>query len=280
VKGDIPDLPDAVRGYAAERRGSTGPHLDVAELAAYDRGELDEERRARIREHLAVCPECTRWLLDLHGAEASEPSAEDDAVSAAWQRERDTAWGEIQRRIGGRGDEGSHEAAAAGGGPTPARLPAPAAYGRPAVRHWATAVLAAACVILSVLLWQARTEIAKPRPVTLESLAPEGSGRLRGGGEPGQVVVRPSAGDRVVLVLAYVGSGDAEGFTAEIHPPPGEGPVHGVAVGRRGDGTLAVELGAEPAPGEYRIVLFQGEGDGAREVATYRFRVGLPESEP
>lgn len=276
---DTSDLADAVRRYAAERRAAAGPHPDFEEIVAYDRGEVDDGRRARIQEHLALCPECTRWLLDYRELDRAQPVVGGDTVSAAWQRERGTAWDEIQRRIGGLKETAPVRADEAGGaarGPL-RRSEDPTDYRM--ARFWATAALAAACAILSVLLWQARVELEQPRPVELVTLAPAGSGTLRGGAPPDRVVVRPAAGHRMVLVLAYAGIGERDLFAAEIFPPTGEGPSRVVEVRRHGDGTLAVEMGSDPTPGQYRIVLYELGGSEPREVATYGLRIGVPEPE-
>lgn len=273
---DTTDLASAVRRYAAECRDAAGPHPDREELVAYDRGELGEDRQAKVQEHLALCPECTLWLLDYGEFDRREGEGAGDAVAAAWRRQRGTAWDEVQRRIGAL----EEPAESPSGEPrsVAVRRVAPPAIGAHPVARWlATAVLAAACVVLAVLLWRAREEVQRPRPVTMVSLTPAGSGTLRGGEAPGRLVIRPPRGNRVVVLLAYAGVGDEVRFAAEIDPPTGEGPPRLVEVTRRSDEAFAVGLGTDPAPGRYRIVLYALEGDGLRELAIYEFRLGVAE---
>lgn len=266
------DLSSALRDYAAERRAADGgPHPDPDELAAYHDERLGEERSAPIREHLALCPDCTDWLLDYADLDRPEPDAARDLSAVAWRRQRDAAWNEIRRRT---------DAVSGDSAPEPVRrVPAAAAPRRPAARWWAAAVLAAACVILAVLLWQARSEVQRPRPTTVVSLAPAGSGLLRGGAPPDRLVVRPPPGHRLVVQLAYAGVGGEKGFAAEVFPPTGEGAPWVVEVTGRSDEAFAVDLGTDPAPGRYRIALYAVDGGESREVARYGFRIGLAEAE-
>lgn len=271
------DLESTVRRYAAERRAAAGAHPDPEEIVAYDRGELEEDRRARLQEHLALCPECTRWLLDYREFDREEPDAGGDTVAAAWRRERGTAWDAVQRRIGGLAEPAA-AGTAAPGHTTPRAEPAPAVRARfSAARSWVTAALAAACVILSVLLWQAHQEVRQAGPASVVSLEPEGSRVLRGAAPQERQLERPPPGRRLVLVLAFVGPGDQERLVADVFPPPGEGPARRVEL-TSWDDAPAVELGVDPAPGRYRIVLYAFDGGEEREVATYRFRIGRPEA--
>lgn len=180
-----------------------------------------------------------------------------------------------ERRIGGlEEDAGADRPVHTAPGAAPA-----AATDHPTARWWATAVLAAVCLILAILLWQARTEVQPPQPVEVVYLSPSGSGLLRGGAPPDRRVVRPPQGHRVVVFLAYAGVDDGERFAAEIFPPTGEGPARIVEITRRSDQAFAVDLGTDPPPGQYRIVVYSVGVEGSRELATYGFRIGVPEPE-
>lgn len=269
---DTIDLSSALREYVARRAAGGGPHPDRDELVAYHLGELSDDRGERIREHLALCPECTEWLLDYRELDRSDP-AEGDAVAATWQSERGTAWDEIQRRIGGL-------ESGAPAFPAPPSVVRRQLHDRPLARWVATSFLAAACLVLAVLLWRANAEIqAPPPPTEVVSLLPADSGILRGGASPDRLVVRPPSGHRLVVQLAYVGTADDESLAAEIFPPTGEGAAWTVEVTRQAGEAFAVDLGTDPAPGRYRIVLHGVEEGEPRELATYGFRIGMAEPE-
>ena len=82
------EIDAAVRAYAAGQRRSRQGHPPVEELAAYHRGELAGEARELLRDHLALCAECARLLLDLENfADLGPPSeahrlADDDVEEA------------------------------------------------------------------------------------------------------------------------------------------------------------------------------------------------------
>jgi hypothetical protein len=60
-----------------ERRG----HPAVEELVAYHQDGLAEEARERLQDHLALCKECARLLLDLEGFADLEPPSEAHRLS-------------------------------------------------------------------------------------------------------------------------------------------------------------------------------------------------------
>jgi len=95
-----------VRQMAAEARDNLTEHPSPDTLLAYDAEELSEEERARVREHLAVCPECSRTVLDLASFPEIEPvpgveSLSVQAEEVQWQRVLDRLEDEEARRSGG-----------------------------------------------------------------------------------------------------------------------------------------------------------------------------------
>ncbi|HWM94513.1 MAG TPA: zf-HC2 domain-containing protein [Thermoanaerobaculia bacterium] len=85
-----PTLTAALRQLAERERRSLKDHPTPQELASYHAGELPPEAEARLREHLAVCHECSDMLLDL--ARFSEltpppgvPELTDQEVEEDWQ---------------------------------------------------------------------------------------------------------------------------------------------------------------------------------------------------
>lgn len=183
--------------------------------------------------------------------------------------------------------------------PTP-HQPIPNARLRTILRRLTTAALAVTCVILAVLLWEARREIRQAPPWFSIVLSPADSPAIRGGagaesGPPrDRQVFRPPPGHRVVLTLELPrrvrdASGTAAGaevvrggvsWAAEVLPPPGEGPGSVQPVASVLRGAVQVEMDADPTPGRYLVNLYRFEGERPERVAGYGFRIGLPELAP
>jgi hypothetical protein len=173
---------------------------------------------------------------------------------------------------------------------------------RTGARLVTTAALAGACVILSVLLWQARREIQRPPP-SFDVVLPPADVEIRGGAgaEPirpstrgsehrglpaDRQVFRPPRGHRVVLTLELPGGVRAGSespevaWAAEVLPPTGEGPGYVQRVTAVLRGAVQVELAPDPAPGQYRVNLYRFEGQRPERVARYGLRIGLSEEVP
>ena len=89
---DRPSFEESLRALAAQRRGGED-HPTPEELIGYESGDLPTEQRDRIQEHLALCGDCARLLLDLVELEQFEPSNEaigpvDVEAETSWQRLR------------------------------------------------------------------------------------------------------------------------------------------------------------------------------------------------
>jgi hypothetical protein len=87
-------LRDAVRALAAEARSVETDHPMPDELVDYQAGDLNQIERARIQDHLAVCPDCARAMLEMDAfpdAGALPPSARPTGrdLTAAWERFQD-----------------------------------------------------------------------------------------------------------------------------------------------------------------------------------------------
>lgn len=85
-----PPLAAALRHLAERERRSLTEHPTPQELASYHAGELPPEAEARLREHLAICRECSDLLLDLAGFATltppqGVPELTDDEVEQDWQ---------------------------------------------------------------------------------------------------------------------------------------------------------------------------------------------------
>jgi hypothetical protein len=237
------------------------PHPTPDELVAYHSGELPDPERERLREHLALCPECADLVLDYRDFAAAEPAAAASAAATAWERHREPAWEAIRRGIGG---------AAEVTPPGPVRTP-DRAGGSPGAR-WLAAALAAACLVLGVSLWRARSELGSPSPAAVVALQPEGSGGLRGPGPPGAPEVQ-AAGRRVVVLLGLPEPHRFARYEVRIEPPAGAGPEAVLEIEPGPDGLLAVEMGIDRAPGAYRLVLYGLRAGEREELASYALRL-------
>lgn len=258
---------EGARSAAGEAGDGAHPGLD--RLAAYHEGELPEAEAERVREHLSRCRECADLLLDWRDFARDEPSGAASAAAAAWERDRDRVREGVARRVGAeRGVDGGRSESPEGD----------AAYaglrrGRRAPWLVAAAALAAATVS-GVLLWQERVENRRPRQVELASVLPEGSSVLRGREEEAEVLT--GGGSRPVVLLHLGEPEEYPRYQARIVPPAGEGAAFVLELSPVPSGPFTVQLGRDPEPGEYRVVL-SGVRDGERrEVATYRFRVRTP----
>src|SRR5262245_32826330 len=81
---------DALRSYAEEERREQGGHPSIPELAAYRERRLPEAEQERIADHLALCRECRRLVLELGDfedplSEEGEEGAGEPQTQAAWQ---------------------------------------------------------------------------------------------------------------------------------------------------------------------------------------------------
>lgn len=81
-----------LRAYAAERRRALTEHPTPDELLDYHLGDVTPEQRERIQDHLALCPDCTRAVLDFADFPAIVPAeggGRPPDMAAAWTRLRE-----------------------------------------------------------------------------------------------------------------------------------------------------------------------------------------------
>ncbi len=243
-----PDVRATVRALATQARDAAGEHPTAEMLLRYHGGELGEEQCREVRSHLAVCPRCTRAVLDMASfprleslAGGREPS--EIELARRWRRFR----GRLPRR----------------------RSPLESVRFLQAV----AAVLLVAVVGLSAALWTRSPETAL-RLVFVDLVA-QGESGVRG---PGETVVLPAAAAGVYLFLA---SADARPFAAyelEIfrEAAGGEGTVavSTAAPRRTPEGAFTLALRRELlAGGRYRLELFGVEGEHRLPLGTYRLRL-------
>lgn len=61
----VPTLREASRKVAAAARRHLGSHPQPRALIAYQAGELPKEEEGRLQDHLVLCPDCAKVVLDL-----------------------------------------------------------------------------------------------------------------------------------------------------------------------------------------------------------------------
>ena len=87
-----PPLEPTLRALAHKARRDLGDHPTPEELVAYRSGGLTPPDEERIKDHLALCRDCSQLLLDLKEFEEDGPEEEsglsDAQVEAAWRRLR------------------------------------------------------------------------------------------------------------------------------------------------------------------------------------------------
>jgi hypothetical protein len=89
---DKPPFEESLRELTARRLAAQG-HPSPEDLAAYRAGDLGTEQHERIKDHLAICEDCSQLVLDLADFEQFEPGQNltpaDAQAEVSWQRLRD-----------------------------------------------------------------------------------------------------------------------------------------------------------------------------------------------
>jgi hypothetical protein len=265
--GDSIGLNAAVRAVNADARRGIAAHPGVDALLAYHAGELAEDEAEDLRDHLAVCRECARTVLDLASFPDVAPRDPERAPSDSQLADEVAA---VRARIA--------EIDLPIAEVVPLRSPQKPALRQPA---WLiAAVLAAAVVGLSYWTYALRgsfaalqREVAEPRLNTWTvSLTEER------GGTPGKTIRFAEDQDDSTLILNYFGPHrELEDYAAEIVEPNGE--LVWSSTGLRpnpeiGNFSLSLHRDFLPA-GEYRFVVYGiGIGKEAREqLASYLVRI-------
>lgn len=279
----------SLRVLAEEARGGLREHPSPADLAAFQAGALSRDAADGVEEHLAACPGCTRYFLDLaalsdgrvEGREGERLS--DEEVAADWEA--------IRRRIDEPAAAAPVEPGMASGDiargdsaeESPPAAPPPVAdrdtwYRTVPPLRLLAAGLAVAALALGAWSYSLLREAREIRAdVQIVSLLPRGEG-VRGGGEEHQI----SAGTGPsVLVLTRFGEEDYPDHALEIVEAGEETGrliwrADGLELQREGSSRiLAIQLPAGSLPpGRYVLRLF-GLGQGERRLlAVYDLSVG------
>lgn len=246
-------LATAVRKWAEEARSQAGEHPGAERLMAYAEDALDTAGAERLRDHLALCRECSRRVLELRAfpghATPDVPALSAAEVEREWQR----LWSSVR-----------------------------AAERRPAARRragrsapWVPWALAAGLLVTTlgasgwmIALQRRLGERAEPRTdaVLVEHTATGGTPR-------GVPVVARSAAPLVVAVEAGIKRGEG-GFRWEIVAAGGRRVWSGPPQQRPAGDRFVLQLPSRfLAPGQYRLRLTARGPEGARELAVYELRI-------
>ena len=246
-------LASAVRKWAEEARSQAGEHPGAERLTAYAEDALDAAAAERLRDHLALCRECSRRVLELRALPTQAP-ADVPALSAAEvEREWQRLWGSVR-----------------------------AAEHRPAARRravrsapWVPWALAAGLLVttLGASGWVVALQRRLREPVRPRTDAVLVEWTATGGTQRGEPVVASAAAPLFFAVQAAV-KRDEGGFRWEIlgagnrrvwSSPPQPRPAHDRFVLQLPPHFLA--------PGEYRLRLTASGPRGPRELAVQELRI-------
>jgi hypothetical protein len=231
-----------------------GPdHPAPEDLLDYHAGDLPPEERERIQDHLALCRDCVRVVLDLDSFPDVEPVRKEDRLT---DREVAAEWRRFATRT------------------RAPRLP-----------RWAPSPLPlalAATLLIAVVglsLWVARlrnevSRLSAPRAdVYIADLVPQGETVERAEGREEAVRV-PAWADHVLLILNLADPSSYPEYRVEIEKADGAEVWSRDGVRRSADGTFALEVPRRLLPaGSYRIRLSGSRGGAEEPVAEYGARI-------
>lgn len=257
----------AIRAFAGQKSRDRTPHPLPEDLLAYQERQLSLKESEEIREHLALCDQCSDLVLDLAHFPEIEPAGSASKVSedAGFARR----WEAIRTRLK---DEGALSAAPRGKRGKSLRrvfFPLPPVSG----------VLAAglAAVSLGLAFWtfslhQRLSELSRPAArVAVSSLVPRETAAVRDRERAERTAV-PAWADRILLILNLFGPRAYSAYEVEIFDAVERGKKvwSSREVHRAPDGSFALEVprGFLPA-GAYRIELSGLEGSRRDPLAAY-----------
>lgn len=253
-------LKGAILAGAEEARRRLGTHPTPDELLAYQEGKLAAEDQERMQDHLALCRDCARVVLDLESFPDVEPVREEQRVTD-WQVA--AAW----RRL-----------AAQEGISPPARSSPRRSWSMlfsPGFAYAMAASILMAALGLGSWVIQLRGQIddlSRPRVnVFLSDLVPQSSELERGVGDRIRV---PAWTERVLLLLNLADLRSFPEYLVEISGREGRELWSNRELRRSPDGNFTLEVHRRFLPaGEYRIALYGLEGEARTPMATYAMEI-------
>lgn len=252
----------SLHALAEDERRRLEAHPSPARLAAFQARELSPEAAEEVEEHLALCPSCARYFLDLQAFEegrvGEEPSPISDPVMAE-------DWAALQGRMAQ--EEGERRPAAAGG----------SWYRSVPVLQALAAGLAVLVLALGSWAYLLVRESRRPR-ADVEMLSLRPSGERAGGGEVTEI---PAGDGPFLLVLTRSKVEAYTDYALEIVPAGGPA---GAAIWR-GEGlrpqeergtlffTLTLPRSSLP-PGRYALRLLGLGGERPVLLDVYEIELG------
>jgi hypothetical protein len=277
----------ALHALAEEGRRQLASHPSPAQLAALRNGELQGEAAEAAEEHLALCPSCNRFFLDLAAfpdleAQAGEGGAAGGSEPAGGDTEEE--WAALARRI--EEVDGGAVDGVGSGGPAgePAELVAPGPPEAPRGPSWYRSVpalqllaagLGVAAVGLGVWSYALSQRARAPRTdVDVVTLLPRGE-EARGSAEGNAVSTRMAS---YLLVLTRSSGEEYPAYSLEVIDPSAPGkPViwrrDGLLSSEDGVVTLEISRDFFP-PGRYELRLFGLRGAARQPVEEYDVDLG------
>lgn len=259
--------------WVEEAAAAAGGHPDFDELVAYRGGELPDDDRRRLQDHLVTCRDCLELMLELDAFLRPETEPE-ERTAAAGAADFATAagWRALRSRLPS-GEAGPAEGARSG----------------PRPRRWVAALaasLAVAVIVLALFALQLHrdvtaldrqlAELSRPQPgAAIVDLYPVSA--ARGEGEAAPVAELPAATGYATLVVNLPeGAGEAS-YEVEIVDPEGRILWSGSGFEASRFGTLRLGLpDGFLAPGEHALRLYAGDGEERHWIETYPLRVPEP----
>jgi hypothetical protein len=232
-----------------------GKHPTPDELLDYHTADISPEQRSRIQDHLVLCPDCIRTVLDLDSFPDIPPDVWKERLSS---QEIEAEWLRFQ------------------GMATPARSIWRSSFELAKALPWGIAAsLLIVTAGLSVQMVRFHREATQPRSgLELVDLSPleDGKAEWREGEGEG---VRPAPWvDRLVLILSLAAPRSFPEYAVEIAAADGRVVWHGTKLRRAQEGTLALELPRHfLTAGSYRIRLFGFPPEGRSPVAEYELHL-------
>lgn len=272
---------ESLQSLAARRRAAEG-HPSPEVLVAYRAGDLTAEQDERIKDHLAICRECSQLVLDLAEFEQFEPSRE---TIAPVDVQAEEAWQRLRPKLAAEGGLAARPAGAQPVEPWPEpqdpveeTAPAPVLRPRLSVPFWRRPALPwalAAVLALCVVGLAQRQEVPQEQAefLDLEALHAVEEDATRSAGAANVPTITGATACELPLP---VDRPDFAAYDVEVVAAAGGGAP--IPVGRRSAelGSLIVRLPRHLLPaeaGEYQFQVYGVNGRQRALIATFPFQV-------